>query len=114
MMTPKEAAAVAEFPELQRLIDLRDAGWLLLPTTVDGQVVEVHGVRTWPEGWADAIRVRYITDAVGLRTDHIGGISWKRDGTLTDVIDGLLDLPQPDNRLAPRLIIGHSPTLWTP
>jgi hypothetical protein len=112
-VTPEQAAALSAFPELQRLIDLRDAGWMFLPTIEDGQLVEVHGVRMWPEGWADAIRVRYTTDAVGLRNDHAGGITWHLEGTLAEIVDGLIALPAPSDRLAPRLVIGRGPMLWT-
>jgi hypothetical protein len=53
---------------------------MFLPTLDgEGRLIEVRGVRTWSEGWADALRVRYITDA---RTDHTGGLTWHRDGTL--------------------------------
>lgn len=101
--------ALAEFPELRRLIDLCVAGWTLLPTVTGGEVIEVHGVRTWPEGWADAIRVRYTTDARGLRMDHTGGITWQREGTLVEVIDGLITLPAPNEPYAPRLVIARGP-----
>ena len=114
-MTPDEqAAALAEFPELRRLIDLHQAGWHFLPTMIDGDVVELHGIRTWPAGWADAIRVRYTTDTAALRCNDSGDITWQREGTLSEVIDGLITLPPPDSRLAPRLVIAHGPTLWTP
>ena len=51
-----EAAALAEFPELHWLIDLREAGWVFLPGFADGELIEVRGVHTWPGGWAEAIR----------------------------------------------------------
>ncbi|MFI6098161.1 hypothetical protein ACIA8G_21585 [Lentzea sp. NPDC051213] len=102
------SAALVEFPDLQRLIDLRDVGWIFLPTIVDDQVVEVHAVRTWPEGWADALRVRYTTDARGVRTDYSGGITWQQDGTLGEIIDELIALPAPNERLAPRLVVGRA------
>lgn len=101
------SAALVEFPDLQRLIDLRDVGWIFLPTIVDDQVVEVHAVRTWSEGWADALRVRYTTDARGVRTDYSGGITWQQDGTLGEIIDELIALPAPNERLAPRLVVGR-------
>jgi hypothetical protein len=107
-------AVLAEFPELQRLVELRNAGWIFLPTVVARCVVQVHGVRTWPGGWADALRVRYTTDAAGLRNDHTGGITWQLEGTLMEVVDGLLTLPPPDDRLAPRLVVGKAPRLWSP
>jgi hypothetical protein len=112
-VTPQEhAAALAEFPALQRLIDLRDAGWIFLPTLDDnGTVIEVHSVRTWPGGWADALRVRYTTDARGLRTDHTGGITWQQDGTLDEIVDELISLPAPSDRNAPHLVIAQTPIL---
>jgi hypothetical protein len=105
-MSTVEDAALRAFPEIQCLIDLRDSGWAFLATELDGEVIEVHGVRTWPGGWADAIRVRYTTEAKGLRTDCAGGIVWGREGTLDDVLDGLIALPAPDERGAPRLVKG--------
>jgi len=112
-VTPQEqAAALVEFPELQRLIDLREAGWIFLPTLdTDGTVIEMHGVRTWPGGWADALRVRYTTDARGLRTDHTGGITWQQDGTLDEIVDELITLPAPGNRHAPCLVVAQTPML---
>ena len=65
-MNGNDRAAVAAFPELQRLIDLRDAPWTWLPGIRDGDLVEVHGVLAWQGGWADAIRIRYTTDATAL------------------------------------------------
>lgn len=113
-MTPAElAGAMAEFPELAHLVALCQAGWTLLPTVADNEVTEVHGVRTWSEGWADAIRVRYVTDARGLRMDHTGGITWQKEGTLVEVVDGLISLPPPGEPNAPRLVIARGPELWT-
>jgi hypothetical protein len=105
-----EAAALAAFPELRRLIDLRDAGWSFLPKTdADGELVEVRGVRTWPgSGSADAIMVRFTTDAAALRTDESGGIVWKREGTLAEIVDGLITLPPPGTPGAPRLVRGYA------
>ena len=109
-----EAAALAEFPELQRLIDLREAGWVFLPGFADGELTEVRGVHTWPGGWAEAIRVRYTTDAAALRIDHDGGVVWQREGTLCEVADGVLALPPPSAPGAPRLVIATGPLAWTP
>ncbi|MCU1682467.1 MAG: hypothetical protein JWQ81_3206 [Amycolatopsis sp.] len=112
-----EAAALAAFPELRRLVDLRDTGrWTFLPECdADGELIEVRGVRTWPgSGSADALRVRYTTDAAGLRCDDVGGVVWRREGTLADVVDGLVSLPAPDAPGAPRLVKATAPTLWRP
>jgi hypothetical protein len=110
-MTPEDqTAALSEFPILRRLIGLRDAGWIFLTAfDPDGQMIEVHGVRTWPDGWADALRVRYTTDARGLRNDSTGAITWQLDGNLDDVVNGLITLPPPGNRLAPYLVIATNP-----
>ena len=107
-MTSSQREALAEFPELRRLIDLRTAGWVFLTSSVDGEMTEVRGVRMWPQAWADALRVRYTSDAVAVRCDHSGAITWRAEGTLTEVVDGLISLPTPGDRLAPRLAI------WTP
>lgn len=111
-MADHQAAALAAHPELQRLIDLSLAGWTWMPPEVDdgGHVVEVHGMRTWPGGFADAVRIRYTTDAMAVRVDFEGGIVWRREGGLADVVDDLIALPSPGTRGAPRLVIGHVPT----
>jgi hypothetical protein len=110
-----DRAAVAAFPELQRLIDLRDAEWRFMPgMDAYGTLRQINGVRPWPNGYADALRVQYATDAAGIRCDHTGGMLWQREGTLVEVVDGLLALPTPSSRLAPSLVIGKTPGLWTP
>ncbi|MGH4019535.1 MAG: hypothetical protein ACRDT0_09925 [Pseudonocardiaceae bacterium] len=72
-----------------------------MPGFEEGEITEIRGVRTWPDGSADAIRVRYTTDAAALRTDHDGGAVWQREDSLVDVVDGLLTLPRRRHR-APR------------
>lgn len=102
------------YPELQRLVDLRDAGWSFSPRhNPDGELVGINGLRVWPEGQADALRVKSPTDTAALRCDHTGGVLWERQGTLVEVVDGLLELPLPGARLAPCLVSGTVP-LWTP
>jgi hypothetical protein len=96
MSLAEDAAALAAYPELQRLVDLRDVGWRFMPVSEDGELVELRGLRTWPDaGCADALRVRYSTEARGLRVDHAGTVVWQRDGTLGDVVEGLIGLPAP-------------------
>jgi hypothetical protein len=107
-------AALGEFPELRRLVDLLRAGWQFLPVSSGGELVEVRGVRVWPDEWVDAITVRFTTDAAGLRRDRFGGVVWERTGNLADVVDGLLALPAPDDPAAPRLVLRTSARLWTP
>lgn len=90
--------ALTEFPELQRLADLRKAGWQFVPVTTDGEMVELRGVHIWPDDSVDAIVVRFTTDAAGLRHDPSGGVVWRREGHLADVVDGLLTLPPPSDQ----------------
>lgn len=113
-MTTDGVAALAEFPELRRLVDLINAGWQLLPVSADGELVEVRGVRAWPEDWVDAIVVRFTTDAAGLRCGRSGGVVWERVGDLTEVVDGLLTLPPPSDPAAPQLVLRRTTELWTP
>jgi hypothetical protein len=74
----------------------------------------------WPAGWRDCIRVRDETDALGLRIrlpadqHNAPEIMWEHAGTLAEVVHELLALPTPGGRLAPTLVIGSAPKLWTP
>lgn len=107
--------ALAEFPQLGRLLELREVGWLFLPLRGgDGELDELRGVRLWPGGYADALRLRYVTDAAAIRCDQAGGLLWQRTGTLADVADGLLALPAPDKPGAPSLVTTTLERLWTP
>jgi hypothetical protein len=83
--------------ELQCLVDLGAAGWRWLPPVHDdeGELFEIRGVRTWPGGWADALRLRDSTDAKAVRCTPLGTVMWSREGTMQDVVDGLLGLPAP-------------------
>jgi hypothetical protein len=107
-------AAISEFPQLRALVDLATAGWRFATGIHDGEVTSVHGVYAWPDGSADAIGVLSATDVQGVRADHTGHIVWKREGRLTDVVYGLLELPAPGLRTAPRLARGIAPALWHP
>ncbi|SDY96935.1 hypothetical protein SAMN05421504_10854 [Amycolatopsis xylanica] len=91
-----EDEAFVAYPELKRLARLRDVGWTFHPAHDDsGELVQVNGVRSWPGGQADALRVRYTTDAAAMRCDPGGQVLWTAEGSLDDVVDGLLDLPDP-------------------
>lgn len=98
--------------QLARLADLTGAGMCWMPPGVDlgGHVNSLFGLRAWPDGYVDAIRVLDTTDVKAMRIDHEGGIVWQREGTLDDVVDGLLELPASDTPGAPRLVIGYAPT----
>lgn len=110
-------AAIRAFPALAALIAIRDAGWTFVHRdTVEGVPTQVDGYRVWPGGWIDAVRVRDEDDAMALRTDgdEPPGIVWERTGPLTHVVQELLSVPAPGDRLAPRLVKATGPILWTP
>ena len=99
MIGAHDEAAVAAFPQLRVLIELRNAGWTLRPVVDDHhEVTVVQGVRVYPQGWVDAIGVRYTTDAQALRCDPDGHVVWKRTGTLVEVFDALRELPTAGGR----------------
>lgn len=95
MTASAERAALTAFPQLQDLLDLRIAGWRFLPVTSDGTVVELRGAKLWPLGWVDALALRDLHDAAGLRRDPAGAVVWWHDGSLAEVVDALLALPVP-------------------
>lgn len=114
-MNEIERAAVAAYPQLQRLIELRDRdGWRFQPIHLDGELRLLAGSRTWPTGWSDALVIRDVGDAKGFRCDPASGQVWTHEGGLVEVIDALMQLPPPDVPGAPRLVTGRGPTLWTP
>lgn len=113
------ADAVRRYPSLSGLVTIRRAGWRFLPVVMeDGWPDELDAVKVWPQGWRDGIRVRSESDALGIRVrlNSPPEIVWERGGTLVEVVGGLLCLPAPGHRLAPRLAVGSAPAgaLWTP
>jgi hypothetical protein len=78
---------------------------------VKGELDRLDAVCTWPDGTADAVMIKYVTDAAALRIDPDGGLVWNREGTLTDVVDALLTLPPPGTPGAPRFVRGIAPPL---
>ncbi|GAA3891966.1 hypothetical protein GCM10022243_66130 [Saccharothrix violaceirubra] len=112
-----DEAAVRAFPALTGLVAIRDAGWRFVHhDVVDGIPARVDGYRLWPDGWHDALRVHGDSDAMALRADgdEPPGIVWERTGSLSDVVEGLMSLPAPTQRFAPRLVVASAPALWTP
>jgi hypothetical protein len=110
-----EQAVVAAYPQLARLVELRDGGgWFFQPIHVQDELELLTGARIWPDGWSDALAIRDQGDARAFRCDPAGGEVWKREGSLIEAIDGLMELPAPDQPNAPRLVTARAPELWLP
>jgi hypothetical protein len=106
-----DAVVVAVYPELQHLVDLKGGGWRFL--SIEAGRSQIDGFRQWSGGWRDAIRIKNTGDALGLRLDRDHAITWEYAGSLANVVQELLLLPQPGSRLAPRLAKGSGPRLLT-
>jgi len=113
--------AVRIFPDLQHLRLLDQAGWKWLPVE-ESQLAEaiLDGYRIWPHGWRDCIRVKTLTEVLGLRMhisadEHVGNeIVWEDTGSLEEIVGEFLAMPAPESRTAPNIVIGSAPQLWTP
>lgn len=109
-------AALAAYPDLQRLIDMRDAGWTF--TLVDGSDgAEVKGLYVWrttTKPWGDMVQIRNIDDAAAVRLNPLREMVWGYEGTMSGAVNELLELPHPESRNAPKLAIGTLRGLWTP
>jgi hypothetical protein len=114
--TEATAAALSVYPVLKRLVDLGSVGWMFVHRSDEHGVAQVDAFRGWPDGWLDCLRVRSATETMGMRTNggEPPGLTWERVRDLGDVVDGLITLPAPGDRLAPRLVRGVAPQLWTP
>jgi hypothetical protein len=110
VLTSADRLAIQLYPELGRLITLRSGGgWFFQPVQVEGELELLTGARRWPENWSDAMAIRDQGDAKAFRCDSVGGVVWQREGGLVEVIDGLLELPAPDEPGAPRLVKAKAP-----
>ncbi|MFJ7212729.1 hypothetical protein [Amycolatopsis sp. NPDC098790] len=105
-----------EEPAIEPFTTLLKRRWEYLPVFgADGLLERFTGSFTWDvDGYVDALCVKSETDAAALRVDHAGGKVWERDGHALDVLHQLVDLPAPSSPLAPRLVIGSAPRMWTP
>jgi hypothetical protein len=112
----REREALAAHPDLHRLAALRDqGGWRFLHREDGaGNIERTTGYSVWPDGSTDVLEFTGPTDARACRTDCDGSIVWSSSGRLLDVINGLLELPPPGARNAPRLASGSARLLWTP
>ena len=111
------ADALREFPELQSLIDMREAGWNFRPIVSDShELIGISGSYSVAQ-YTDAI---YIFDhgnimaARVLADEYGGGCVWTKEGAdLQEVVYDILGLPEPGTPGAPYLV-KRSSLLWTP
>jgi hypothetical protein len=111
-----EEQALRRFPELRELVTLRQAGWTFRLIGDRERGVEGVVASYSQRQWTDALWVFDQHTIVGVRVlddRYGGGTVWKKDGTLPEVVHELLGLPDPDDRLAPKLVKGTG-QLWTP
>jgi hypothetical protein len=112
-----EEQALRRFPELHALMTVRRAGWKFRLIGNRDKGVEGIVASYSQRQWTDALWIYDASTVIGVRIldDQLGGGTvWSKDeGTLPEVVYELLALPDPDDRLAPKLVKGSS-ILWTP
>lgn len=116
MTTIAEAEALRLFPELKELVTIRRAGWVFRPVG-NREVQELVGIvgSLTRQRYTDALWIYDRSTVIGVRVlqpEYGGGCVWRKDsGDLQEIVQELLALPEPDDRMAPRLV---KPRLWTP
>lgn len=115
--TITDSDAVRQYPELARLVDIRNAGWMFRPLVDrDQELMGLVGSRSVRQ-YTDAIYLfdrRHVIAVRVLAEDYGGGCVWMRDGSdIAEAVTDLLTLPEPDTPGAPSLVTMPS-LLWTP
>lgn len=108
--------ALWRYPVLAGLLALAGEAWTFRELDdIDG-LTALYGRREYPRhNQMDAMKVLSETEVRAQRTRIGDGLLWHMDGTLGDVVDALLNLPDPGVPHAPHLILGSMPQkLWTP
>ncbi|MEV6648681.1 hypothetical protein [Amycolatopsis sp. NPDC051371] len=115
-MTTTPFAFLCDEPAIEPLATLMGRGWELQPQLDgEGNLERFTGAFTWTDdGYVDALRVKSKTDAAAIRVDHAGGKVREHDGDALTILHQLIELPAPSSPLAPRLVLGSAPQLWTP
>jgi hypothetical protein len=86
-LTSADRIALATYPQLWRIVELRESGgWFFRPLLVEGRVELLTAARMWPDQWSDAIAIRNLGDARAFRCDPAGGEVWKREGLRREVL----------------------------
>ncbi len=112
----RDAEAVRLYPELQALIDVRQAGWVFRAMQDNGAPVGIAGSLSRQQ-YTDALFIFDRTNVSAARVlddAHGGGCVWSKEGSdIREVVDELLGLPEPGEPGAPSLV-KRSSLLWTP
>ncbi|MFB9686110.1 hypothetical protein [Amycolatopsis plumensis] len=109
-------AFLRDEPAIEPFRTLLRRRWEVLPVfDADGHVEKMAGAFTWDaDGFVDALRIKSETDAAAIRMDRASGKVWEREGDALTILHQLVELPEPSDPRAPRLVIGSAPRLWTP
>ncbi|MGB3438669.1 MAG: hypothetical protein WBA97_07925 [Actinophytocola sp.] len=105
------------YPELQQLLDVREAGWVFrLIQDEDGPLEGIAGSFSRQQ-YTDAIFVFDRTNVSAARVladENGGGCVWSKQGSgIQEVVFELIGLPEPGQPAAPSLV-KRSSLLWTP
>jgi hypothetical protein len=111
------ADAIRLYPELQQLLDVREAGWIFRPVQDAGGPIEGIAGSFSRQQYTDAIFVfdrTNVSAARVLAVEYGGGCVWSKEGSdIQEVVFELLGLPEPGEPKAPYLV-KRSSLLWTP
>lgn len=111
------AGAIRLYPELQQLLDVRQAGWVFRPIQEAGGPLEGISGSFSRQQYTDAIFVfdrTNISAARVLDDTYGGGCVWSKESSdIQEVVSELLGLPEPGQPGAPSLV-KRSSLLWTP
>lgn len=99
-MTNDFDAITADLAELKALVG--EGGWNPLPSAPADVLVFV---RPWPDGSVDTLIIRGQPEVSAERTNPIGHPVWRHRGTVTEVIDALRKVPEPESPAAPQSIL---------
>jgi hypothetical protein len=112
-----DRAALDAYPELKRLIAIRRSGAWQLDVQLDQEMMPrlVLGSRRYSDGSEDTFAVRSRTEVRAIRLDPQRQWIFRREGSLVEIVDALVELPSPLHPMAPRLVLpGTPPRLWVP
>lgn len=99
-MTSDFDAITADLTELTALVGEGD--WTPLPSAPAGVLVFV---RPWPDGSVDTLIIRGQPQVNAERTNPTGHPVWRSEGTVTEVVEALRNVPEPGSPDAPHSLL---------